>query len=285
MTEHRDETPCPRWPSTSRTRVGLAGMWTFLATDAMGFGGLFVAYAVLRVRADAWPDPRAHLGAGLAAAMTFGLLASAFTMTLAARATAARARLGWLGATVGLGARLSLGRGRRVPAALDGRRSGAARRRPLRRRRSTRSPATTACTSRRASLPARRRPPRRAAADAGGRRALLALRGSGLDADLHLPLPDAGPMTTTRRPGRSRADGLRRDRADVRDARRAHARRAEGGQRRGAGARRATTLAGLLIVKVGLVLAFCLRADFRRRSAARLVADRAGVGGRRRRRR
>ncbi|HSY41740.1 MAG TPA: hypothetical protein VLA79_19505 [Polyangia bacterium] len=39
----------------------------------------------------------------------------------------------------------------------------------------------------------------------------------------------------------------------------------------GAGPGRATTLAGLLIVKVGLVLMFCLRADFRRRSAARLV--------------
>ena len=38
-----------------------------------------------------------------------------------------------------------------------------------------------------------------------------------------------------------------------------------------AGAGRATTLAGLLIVKVGLVLMYCLRADFRRRSAARLV--------------
>ena len=38
-----------------------------------------------------------------------------------------------------------------------------------------------------------------------------------------------------------------------------------------AGPGRATTQAGLLIVKVGLVLMFCLRADFRRRSAARLV--------------
>ena len=33
----------------------------------------------------------------------------------------------------------------------------------------------------------------------------------------------------------------------------------------------ATTLAGLLMLKVGLVLTFCLRADFRRRSASRLV--------------
>jgi heme/copper-type cytochrome/quinol oxidase subunit 3 len=69
----------------------------------MGFGGLFIAYGVLRVRADAWPDPRAHLGLGLAAAMTFGLLASAFTMAQAAHATGARARLGWLAATIALG--------------------------------------------------------------------------------------------------------------------------------------------------------------------------------------
>jgi len=92
-------------PATHRSpRVGVAGMWTFLATDAMGFAGLFFAYGVLRVRADAWPDPRAHLDLGLAAAMTFALLASAFTMTRAARATAARARVGWLLATAGLGA-------------------------------------------------------------------------------------------------------------------------------------------------------------------------------------
>jgi heme/copper-type cytochrome/quinol oxidase subunit 3 len=84
-------------------------MWTFLATDAMGFAGLFVAYGVLRVRADAWPDPRAHLGLGLAAAMTFGLLASAFTMTRATRATAARARLGWLAATIALGVAFLVG--------------------------------------------------------------------------------------------------------------------------------------------------------------------------------
>jgi heme/copper-type cytochrome/quinol oxidase subunit 3 len=58
---------------------------------------------VLRVRADAWPDPRAHLGLELAAMMTFALLASAFTMTQAVRATATPARLGWLLATAALG--------------------------------------------------------------------------------------------------------------------------------------------------------------------------------------
>jgi hypothetical protein len=39
----------------------------------------------------------------------------------------------------------------------------------------------------------------------------------------------------------------------------------------GTGPSRATALVGLLIVKIGLVLTLCLRADFRRRSAARLV--------------
>jgi heme/copper-type cytochrome/quinol oxidase subunit 3 len=103
-------------------RVGVAGMWTFLATDAMGFGGLFLAYGVLRVRAGMWPDPRAQLGLGLAAAMTFGLLASAFTMTQAVRAGGARARLGWLAATAGLGLAFlggELAEYRRLWAALD----------------------------------------------------------------------------------------------------------------------------------------------------------------------
>jgi heme/copper-type cytochrome/quinol oxidase subunit 3 len=84
-------------------RVGAAGMWTFLATDAMGFGGLFIAYATLRVRAESWPDPRARLALAPVAAMTLALLFSSLTMTLAARSASARARSGWLGATLLLG--------------------------------------------------------------------------------------------------------------------------------------------------------------------------------------
>jgi hypothetical protein len=38
------------------------------------------------------------------------------------------------------------------------------------------------------------------------------------------------------------------------------------------GARRSTALVALLLGKVGLVMAFCLRADLRRRSAPRLAA-------------
>ena len=78
-------------------------MWTFLATDVMGFGGLFIAYAVLRVRAESWPDPRERLALAPAAAMTFVLLASSLTMTLATRAAQRKPRLLWLAATLVLG--------------------------------------------------------------------------------------------------------------------------------------------------------------------------------------
>lgn len=54
-----------------RTRLG---MWIFLVTDAMSFAALFIAYAVLRVRAVAWPAPHANLV--LAAVATAVLLAS-----------------------------------------------------------------------------------------------------------------------------------------------------------------------------------------------------------------
>jgi cytochrome c oxidase subunit III len=85
--------------------VGQAGMWTFLAIDAMGFGGLLVAYGVLRARSapGAWPDPRSRLALAPAAAMTVALLASSLTMTLAIRAPGTRERRRWLLATLALG--------------------------------------------------------------------------------------------------------------------------------------------------------------------------------------
>jgi cytochrome c oxidase subunit 3 len=84
--------------------VGTSGMWTFLATDAMGFAGLLIAYGILRVRADVWPDPRSRLALAPAAAMTFALLLSSLTMTLATRAPSLGARRGWIIATLALGA-------------------------------------------------------------------------------------------------------------------------------------------------------------------------------------
>jgi cytochrome c oxidase subunit 3 len=95
----------------SGSGIGPTGMWTFLAIDAMGFGGLLIAYGMLRVRADIWPDPRARLALGPAAAMTFALLASSLTMTLATRAATPRARHGWLLATLALGLSFLAGAG------------------------------------------------------------------------------------------------------------------------------------------------------------------------------
>ena len=79
----------------------------FLATDAMGFAALLIAYAVLRVRADQWPDAQERLAVLQAAAMTGMLVTSSFTMTMAVRAARAGrtgARTAWLAATIGLGA-------------------------------------------------------------------------------------------------------------------------------------------------------------------------------------
>jgi len=41
--------------------AGKVGMWIFLATDAMGFAGMWIAYGVLRARAISWPDTAERL--------------------------------------------------------------------------------------------------------------------------------------------------------------------------------------------------------------------------------
>lgn len=59
------------------------GMWVFLATEAMMFGGLFLGFAVYR---SAWPDSFAegasHLHAGLGALNTALLMTSGLLMAL-----------------------------------------------------------------------------------------------------------------------------------------------------------------------------------------------------------
>lgn len=66
--------------------TGKIGMWVFLATDTMSFGGLLLAYAVLRTRSGSWPDPAARYDRTLAAALTFVLLISGVTMSAAVAA-------------------------------------------------------------------------------------------------------------------------------------------------------------------------------------------------------
>lgn len=83
-----EEGPAVR-PALADVSAGQIGMWVFLATDAMGFGGLLLAYGVLRTRSGAWPDPAVRFDRALAGALTFVLLFSGATMTAAVAAARA----------------------------------------------------------------------------------------------------------------------------------------------------------------------------------------------------
>jgi cytochrome c oxidase subunit 3 len=85
----------------------LLGMWLFLATEVMFFGGLITAYAVYRST-----SPREvalashHMNVPLGCLNTVILLGSSLTMALAVRASQLRAHrelLMWLGLTMALG--------------------------------------------------------------------------------------------------------------------------------------------------------------------------------------
>lgn len=82
---------------------GKLGMWIFLLTDAMSFGGLLLGYAILRSGSHNWPDPSTRLGIPFTAVMTFVLICSSVTMVLAlagAQEKNKKALVGWLAATI-----------------------------------------------------------------------------------------------------------------------------------------------------------------------------------------
>ena len=88
--------------------ASLLGMWLFLATEVLFFGGLITAYAVYRST-----SPREvalashHMNVPLGCLNTVILLGSSLTMALAVRASQLRAHrdlLMWLGLTMALGA-------------------------------------------------------------------------------------------------------------------------------------------------------------------------------------
>jgi cytochrome c oxidase subunit III len=90
-----------------RSEASVLGMWVFLATEVMFFGGLLTAYAVYRINA-----PREvalaskELNVVLGCINTVVLLTSSLTMALAVRASQLRARrelLRWLLLTMVLG--------------------------------------------------------------------------------------------------------------------------------------------------------------------------------------
>lgn len=67
--------------------AGLLGMWAFLATEALLFGGLLAAFAVYRLHhPDAFIEGSRHMSFWLGALNTTVLLTSSFTMALALQA-------------------------------------------------------------------------------------------------------------------------------------------------------------------------------------------------------
>lgn len=62
---------------------GKMGIWLFLASEIMLFGGLFSAYVLLRIGADVWPRGSSILNVPLAALNTVVLITSSITMVMA----------------------------------------------------------------------------------------------------------------------------------------------------------------------------------------------------------
>jgi cytochrome c oxidase subunit 3 len=85
------------------------GMWVFLVTEIMFFGGLFMAYLVYRSASpEAFQEGSAHLSIGWGAFNTAVLIFSSLTMAMAVRSAqiglAPKTQVGWLVATMVLGA-------------------------------------------------------------------------------------------------------------------------------------------------------------------------------------
>ncbi len=84
------------------------GMWIFLVTEVMFFGGLLMAYMLYRVwYPEAWSEGSEQLSIALGGTNTVVLIASSLTMALAVRAAQtgrqAKVIVGWLGITMAFG--------------------------------------------------------------------------------------------------------------------------------------------------------------------------------------
>ena len=84
------------------------GMWVFLVTEIMFFGGLFMAYILYRYwYPDAWAAASNHLNVVMGAANTLVLIVSSVTMVLAVRSAQVgswRGQITWLIGTIMFGA-------------------------------------------------------------------------------------------------------------------------------------------------------------------------------------
>ena len=96
---------------TERHDTGLTngrfGIWLFLASEVMFFGGVFSSYLVLRVNAGEWPRGADRLNVVLGATNSLILVLSSITVLAAWGALRENQDLGrarrWLGATIFLG--------------------------------------------------------------------------------------------------------------------------------------------------------------------------------------
>jgi heme/copper-type cytochrome/quinol oxidase subunit 3 len=103
-------TTVERSPSHAPTLAGLplgrAGMWWFLSSEIMVFGGLLGSYVLARLAHGGWQEEMTHLNARIAALNTLVLVTSSLTLVQAHAAADRRdqqAARRFLWATVGLG--------------------------------------------------------------------------------------------------------------------------------------------------------------------------------------
>lgn len=74
--------------------TGKVGMWWFLASEIMVFGGLIGCYILSRLASAGWAETAAHVSLPLASINTLVLLTSSLTMVLAFEAVENRAQRG-----------------------------------------------------------------------------------------------------------------------------------------------------------------------------------------------
>ncbi len=89
-----------------RIPIGKIGVWWFLASEIMVFGGLIICYTLVRIQHGGWASEAAHVNWRLGALNTLVLVTSSLTMILAYGAVQsderARVRI-YLAMTVALG--------------------------------------------------------------------------------------------------------------------------------------------------------------------------------------
>jgi cytochrome c oxidase subunit III len=75
--------------------ASILGMWVFLVTEVMFFGGMFMAYILYRVQyPEAWVLGSNHLNVSLGALNTGVLICSSLTMALAVRSAQVSSKMG-----------------------------------------------------------------------------------------------------------------------------------------------------------------------------------------------